>query len=76
VEIGPYMGDDRERAIDTWLAQAARVRQPLNQWRRLSFYAGAMGRPLGMPQVAQLPHVDPLSERNGAMATFAGSTGF
>jgi hypothetical protein len=71
LDIGPSMGDDREWAINTWLAQAARVRQPLNQWRRLSFYAGAMGRPLHMPQVAQLPHVDPAGHDSQASNGYA-----
>lgn len=53
---GPDLGDDPEAAVSAWLAQAARVRPPLDAWRRLSLYAEALGRPAATPRLAQLPH--------------------
>jgi hypothetical protein len=46
--------DDKLR----WLQQAARVRASLGRWRTLALYAGCLGAPLPVFDVAQLPHAD------------------
>lgn len=52
----PDAGDDPEAAVTGWLAQAARVRRPLDAWRRLSLYTVALGRASSAPRIVQLPH--------------------
>lgn len=52
----PALGNDPEATLSAWMAQSARVRKPLDSWRRLMLYATAMGPRPPQPQVVQLPH--------------------
>jgi hypothetical protein len=55
---GLGLGADADATVSPWLATAARVRPPLGAWRMLSLYAGALGRAIPLPRMAQLPHDD------------------
>ena len=50
------------------LQQAARVREPLSLWRKLSLYANALQAPRPRLEVAQLPHVPGVTWAGGAVA--------
>ncbi|RDH88968.1 MAG: hypothetical protein DIZ77_16730 [endosymbiont of Seepiophila jonesi] len=55
LEEEPILGDDPEAAVSAWMAQAARVRKPLGEWRKLMLYAGTLGSPPSTLRVLQLP---------------------
>lgn len=51
----PHLGADAETTVTQWLAQAARVRRPLGDWRLLSLYRGTFEGPAPVPKIVQLP---------------------
>lgn len=51
----PDLGPEPDAAVESWLAQVARVRQPVDAWREVWLLGRALGRRVGRPRVAQLP---------------------
>ncbi len=51
----PQLGANPKNTMATWVAQTARVRKPLQLWRRVGQYATALATPLGTRRVVQLP---------------------
>jgi hypothetical protein len=55
LDTPPDCGPQPTEAVEEWLAKLARVRPPLESWRRLATYLDVLERPLAPPRVAQLP---------------------
>ena len=51
----PGLGDDPDGAVESWLAQVARVQPAVDAWQDLLVYGRALGRAIGRPRIAQLP---------------------
>jgi hypothetical protein len=56
VAAGPALLGGDGAAVERWLAQAARVREPLGRWRMMRLLAEAAGAAPARFQLAQLPH--------------------
>jgi hypothetical protein len=58
MSYGPTLAPDEE-AKRQWLAQAERVRTPLERWRRLELYTTSLGTAPPLFSVVQFPHAEP-----------------
>jgi hypothetical protein len=57
IAYGPTLVGSDTQAPRRWLQQAARIREPLNRWRKLRLLAEASGAAPAQLDIAQLPHV-------------------